>query len=126
MNRTHLITALECGLSNSHLRKVISSALALIHGYDQVSIIDHGEETTANKDSLLRIYRLRQKRAERSGGQTPDGFNETILSLASQTASRINLILVEIGNTSVVVLLDHSGSIVGCYFGKEVGDTIEE
>lgn len=125
MNKTELIAVLEASLDNGDLQQPVSSALSLIRGHDQVSIVDHGEKGSAGKDNILSTYRFRQKRLLTTGTVLL-GFNETILSLANCHAQRINLIMVTVANKFIAIWLTPSKSVVGCFFGKETGEATEE
>lgn len=119
MNEKQLSESLQKLTGDALLGGFATDALALIRSAPKVTLVDHGNNATTDRQSLLGTYTLRQRRLVDSRTTLP-GFEATITSLSKQSCERVRLVTVNIEAKSIALLLDPTGEIIGGYIGKAV------
>lgn len=124
MKKDELIKILEKSLRDADLHTIVSSTMALIRRAESILITDDGDKASADRESVLDTYRLRQKRLSKTGAVV-EGFDETVASLQKRQCSRINVINVTIGERLITLLIEPPGAVVGCFLGKLPSTALE-
>jgi len=115
MQKRQVIETLRGLGKDSCLGRIGAEALKEIMASSLFRVDLHEGNAMANRQSLLGLYTMRQRRLLEQQIVKP-GFEETIHALAVSNSTRVKLMTVFLDSKTISLLFDLDGNVVGCHF----------
>lgn len=120
MNRNELTDLLARGLSNSHLRQLLTSVRRLIEPPAVISISDDRPSGGLDREAFISECRFRNAVLAVKRGLTPrEGWQETLRSLAESDCEQIWIVMIkrDAEPRIIDIIVDRNDVPIGCMIG---------